>query len=141
MPVARDLERLNANLPPFMHLLNGKVDAFDVEAGTASLSFAIEKQYCHSIDIVQGGFITAMLDAAMSHAVFACDDTVVSLASLEISTRYLEVTRAGALIALGRIVRQSYKTAFMEGELRDTQGKLLATTQSVAKIVRKRAES
>lgn len=137
MPEPRDIDRLNARLPPFMSLLKGKVAAMDVDDATATMSFDIERQFCHSIDIVQGGFITAMLDAAMSHAVFGCDDTVVSLASLEISTRYLEVTRAGPLLATGRIVRQSYKTAFMDGELRDADGKLLATSQSVAKIIRK----
>lgn len=137
MTIHRDLERLNANLPPFMHLLKGRVAAVDHDAGEATLSFEVGEQFCHSGDIVQGGFITTMLDAAMSHAVFAMDDTVINLSSLEISTRYLEVTRAGALRAVGRIVRLSHKTAFLDGQLFDTHDRLLATTQSVAKIFRK----
>jgi uncharacterized protein (TIGR00369 family) len=137
MPTARTLERLNANLPPFMHMLDGKVESFDPQAGSATLTFRVGEQFCHSGDIVQGGFVTAMLDAAMSHAAFACDDTVANLSSLEISTRYLEATRAGALTAVGRIVRLSHKTAFLDGQLFDSQQRLLATTQSVAKIYRK----
>ncbi len=74
-------------------------------------------------------------------AVFAADDTVAGLSSLEISTRYLEVTRAGALQAEGRIVRMSHKTAFLDGRLTDLEGRLLATTQSVAKIQRKQAKA
>jgi uncharacterized protein (TIGR00369 family) len=139
MPTARTLERLNAHLPPFMHMLGGKVAAFDVDEGSATLTFSVGEQFCHSGDVVQGGFVTAMLDAAMSPAAFACDDTVANLSSLEISTRYLETTRAGALSAVGRIVRLSHKTAFLDGQLFDAGGKLLATTQSVAKIYRKQA--
>ena len=133
----RDLERLNANLPTFMKLFDGKVSEFDAEEGTATLTFTVGENFCHSGDVVQGGFVTAMLDAAMSHAVFAYDDTVGNLSSLEISTRYLEATRAGNLTAVGRIVRLSHKTGFLDGQLFNAEGSLLATTQSVAKIYRK----
>ena len=105
------------------------------------MTFDVGRDYCHSGDIVQGGFITAMLDACMSHAVFACDDTVAGLSSLEISTRYLEVARAGYLRAEGRIVRLSYKTAFLDGRLFDADDRLVATTHSVAKIARKTASA
>ena len=133
----RSIERLNAGLPEFIHMLGGRV----AQLGRDSLTmhFDVGLQFCHSGDIVQGGFITAMLDAAMSHAVFMLDDTVVGLSSLEISTRYLEVTRAGPLDAVGRIVRLSYKTAFLDGQLFSADRRLLATTHSVAKLTRKPA--
>jgi uncharacterized protein (TIGR00369 family) len=121
-----------------MALLGGRVTALDTDTGSCTIRYDIGEALCHSGDIVQGGFITAMLDAAMSHAVFGRDDSVVGLSSLEISTRYLEVTRAGPLRAVGRIVRLSYKTAFLDGELYNTDGQLLATTQSVAKLKRRR---
>lgn len=137
MSVPRDLDRLNDNLAPFMVVLGGHVAEFDAEQKSVLLTFNVGKQFCHSGDIVQGGFITAMLDAAMTHSVFACDDQVVTLSSLEISTRYLEVTRAGPLKAVGRIVRLSYKMAFLDGQLFDHADTLLATTHSVAKVFRK----
>lgn len=137
MPEQRDIERLNANFPPFIPLLGGRVEAIYADEQSLLMSFDVGLQFCHSGDIVQGGFITAMLDAAMSHAVFALDNTVVGLSSLEISTRYLEATRAGPLKAMGRIVRLSYKTAFLDGQLFNAEDRLLATTQSVAKINRK----
>lgn len=139
MSTPRSITRLNDNLPPFLELFKGQIASVDVERQSVEMRFEVGTDLCHSVDIVQGGFITAMLDAAMSHALFACDDTVVGVSSLEISTRYLEATRAGRLRATGRIVRLSYKTAFVEGELFDEAGKLLATTQSVAKVARKKA--
>jgi uncharacterized protein (TIGR00369 family) len=90
------------------------------------------------VDVVQGGFVTAMLDAAMSHAVFAMqdDDSLVNLSSLEIKTSYLETTRAGLLRAEGTIIKAGYKLAFLEGRLIDAQGVLTATSSSVAKLIR-----
>ncbi|MEM6545360.1 MAG: PaaI family thioesterase [Pseudomonadota bacterium] len=141
MPNTRDIDRLQRHLPKFMELLGGRLVALDHESMSAEFSFAISTDYCHSGDVVQGGFITAMLDAAMSHAVFVSDDSVVNISSLEISTRYLAVARAGAFSVSGRVVRLSYKTAFLEGELRSTEGALLATAQSVAKVVRRKQDS
>jgi uncharacterized protein (TIGR00369 family) len=138
MPTPRDIDRLNRNFPPFMTLLRGRVVDAHPETGELTMTFNVGEDLCHSGDIVQGGFITAMLDAAMSHAVFAYDDSIATLASLEISTRYLEVTRAGPLRAVGRIVRMTHKTAFLDGQLFSDEGRLLATTQSVAKVVRKK---
>ena len=137
MTEADTLELLNSRVPPFFKVLGGKIVEIDEKSQSATLHFDISTDLCHSVDVVQGGFITAMLDAAMSHAVFAADREIRTLSSLEISTRYLDVARAGFLVAVGRITRASYKTAFLEGELRDGEGKLLATTQSVAKLGRK----
>jgi len=85
---------------------------------------------------VQGGFITAMLDAAMSHAVFATVEGVSGVSSLEIKTSYLEPTRAGTLRVVGQVIKDSYKTAFLEGKMYNAEGLLSATASSVAKLVR-----
>ncbi|MEE4277642.1 MAG: PaaI family thioesterase [Halieaceae bacterium] len=133
----RDITRMNEKLPEFIHMLGGRISSVDAEAASLSMSFDVGLSFCHSGDIVQGGFITAMLDAVMSHAVFVLNPGVVGLSSLEISTRYLEVTRAGTMTAVGRIVRISHKTAFLDGQLLGEGGTLLATTQSVAKLRRR----
>jgi len=133
----RSLDRLNAKLPEFIHMLGGRVARLGDDGTSLTMDFDVGLAFCHSGDIVQGGFITAMLDAAMSHAVFAFNADVVGLSSLEISTRYLEVTRAGSLSAVGSIVRLSHKTAFLDGRLYSAEGQLLATTHSVAKLKRR----
>jgi uncharacterized protein (TIGR00369 family) len=100
------------------------------------MDFDISRDFCHSVDIVQGGFVTAMLDAAMTHAIFAADSDVVNVSSLEIKTNYLEPTRAGRLRAVGTVVKSGYRIAFMEGRLYDDRGLLTATASTVAKLVR-----
>ena len=140
MTSSDQIARLNEHKPPFIELLNGKIIATDSEAQSCTFEFRPTTDHCHSIDVVQGGFITVMLDAAMSHAVFAhlSPEGVVALSSLEVTTRYHAVTRGGrgAVYARGWIRQATYKIAFMESELLDKNGKLLATAQSVAKISR-----
>jgi len=102
------------------------------------MDFDISRDFCHSIDIVQGGFVTAMLDAAMTHAAFAADKDIVNVSSLEIKTNFLEPTRAGYLRAVGEVIKSGYKLAFMEGRLYDENGLLTATTSTVAKLARGR---
>ncbi|MEH6634317.1 MAG: PaaI family thioesterase [Halioglobus sp.] len=132
------LDRLNSRTPKFIAMLGGKMIALDTAQQSCTFEFNISTDFCHSIDVVQGGFITAMLDAAMSHAVFSHIANVTGVSSLEIKTSYLEPARAGHLRAVGSIVKSGYKIAFMEAQLYNDQDLLLATTSSVAKLTRNR---
>ena len=131
------VERLSAHLPEFIAMLGGRISAADPSGRSCTMDFDISRDFCHSVDIVQGGFVTAMLDAAMTHAIFAADIDVVNVSSLEIKTNYLEPTRAGRLRAVGTVVKSGYKIAFMEGQLFDERGLLTATASTVAKLVRR----
>lgn len=131
------ITQLNAHGPAFLKLLGGKIVDIDPREKTSTFEFNITTQFCHSVDVVQGGFITAMLDAAMSHAVFVSTAEVAGVSSLEIKTSYLEPTRAGQLKAVGQVLKMSHKTAFMEGRLYNADGLLTATASSVAKLVRR----
>ena len=130
------IEGLNGHAPGFIRMLGGRIVDVDLEQTTCVFEFNVSKDFCHSIDIVQGGFITAMLDAAMSHAIFAVDQSITAVSSLEIKTSYLAPTRAGCLRVEGRVIKASYKTAFFEGSITNSEGELTATSSSVAKLGR-----
>lgn len=130
------LDKLNAGRPGFLELLGGEVSEIDTREKSCTFNFEVSTDFCHSVDVIQGGFVTAMLDAAMSHALFAHDESIVNVSSLEIKTSYLEPSRAGSLRAVGSVVRAGYKVAFLEGHLYDSNGLLTATTSSVAKLIR-----
>lgn len=133
------IERLNATAPRFIELLGGRVVAVDIAARTLAFEFNVCEDYCHSGSIVQGGFITTMLDAAMAHALFAQDTEIINVASLDVNTSYLEVTRAGKLRAEAHIIKSTYKTAFLESQLYDHNGTKTAIASSVAKLIRAKA--
>ena len=130
------IKQVNDLGPKFLKILGGQLIDFDSDKTACTFEFNISKDFCHSIDIVQGGFVTAMLDAAMSHATFICDQEILNVSSLEIKTSYLAPTRAGKLRVEGWVIKQSYKTAFMEGHLYNEDNELTATASSVAKLLR-----
>ena len=130
------IEKTNSHGPKFIAMMGGQLINFDTDKTACTFEFNISKDFCHSIDIVQGGFVTAMLDAAMSHAVFICDPEILNVSSLEIKTSYLAATRAGKLRVEGWVIKQSYKTAFMESHLYNEDNELTATASSVAKLIR-----
>ena len=74
------IAELNEHTPPFMKLLAGKVVAIDPEQQSCTFEFNPSHELCHSVDVVQGGFVTAM-PIFMSHAVFALEEDVVGLSS------------------------------------------------------------
>jgi uncharacterized protein (TIGR00369 family) len=130
------LERYRAHAPKFLDMLGARFTATDPVAHTCTMEFDISHDFCHSVDVVQGGFVTAMLDAAMTHAAFTLGEDVVNLSSLEIKTTYLEATRAGRLRVEGYVLKGGYKIAFMEGRVYNAEGLLTATGNTVAKIIR-----
>ncbi|GAB5450986.1 MAG: PaaI family thioesterase [Halioglobus sp.] len=131
------IKTLNSNAPAFIGMLGGNIITIDRKARTCTFEFNVGTDFCHSVDVVQGGFVTAMLDAAMSHAIFAeSGQNLLSVSSLEIKTSFLEATRAGRLRVIGKVMKATYKTAFLESQMFNADGVLTATGSSVAKLVR-----
>ena len=127
----------NPRLESFINLMGGRITAFDTEAKTCTFEFDISTDYCHSGDIVQGGFVTAMMDAATTFALYGANGRAKpTVSTLEIKTNYFEPSRAGRLTVVGRVVREGYRIAFMEGEVYDHNGTLTANASTVAKLSR-----
>ena len=127
---------LNERRPACIETLGGRTVAVDKTAGACTMEFELGTEFCHSVDIVQGGFVTAMLDAAMSHAVFCNHPDVTTVATLEIKVSFVEPSRAGRFSARGVMRKMGRSTAFLEGELYDENGLLTAIASTTAKLGR-----
>ncbi len=130
------IKHLNANKPPAMQTLGGEVLEFDKDEKAAMIRFTAGQSLCNPDGGIQGGFICGMLDAAMANAVFCLLGEVAIVATLEIKVSYLEVSRSGELFARGTIIRSGKSITFLEADLRDADGKLLATASSTARVIR-----
>jgi len=110
-------------------------DEVNREDGRATLRFHAALHHCNNARVVQGGFVTAWLDCAMSSAVFVYGGKGTSLVSLEIKTAYYGPIPPDAEYHVeGWIDRVGSKTAFLEGEVRDASGRVLAKATSSASI-------
>jgi len=131
------IELLTAHPPEAFKTLRGTILAFDHAGKSATLGFAADRSMCNPNDGVQGGFICGMLDAAMAYAVFCTLGDLAIVATLEIKVSYFEITRPGDLRATGTVVRAGKTITFLEAELCDAEGTLLATATSTARVIRK----
>jgi len=137
MEIGDFIPLMNEHAPPALKKLGGRVQGFDDASRTVEMRYTLDDSFCHSGGIVQGGFVTGMLDAAMAHAVIAIHRRYVVVASLEIKVSFLEIARAGELTAVARPVRMGRSIAFLEAELLDPDSNLVATATSTAKIIDK----
>jgi acyl-CoA thioesterase len=96
----------------------------------AVLEYLAKPEQCHSGGVVQGGFITGWIDAAMAHAAIARAGEGVTPMTLELKVSFLAPVRPGPVFAEAWAIRHGRKTAFYEGALKDGAGNLLAKASS-----------
>ena len=135
------VERFTKTRPPALTTLRGGVTAWDAVRERITMTFAPTTDFCHSIEghprggVVQGGFITGWLDAAMAHACVAKSGFTVGVPSLEIKVSFLRPAHPGVVYrADGWITRWARRIAFMEAELLDADGVVIARASSTAAL-------
>jgi uncharacterized protein (TIGR00369 family) len=118
-------------------LLNAEFLSIDSARGVCRVGFTIVPAFCHSRGtICQGGFLTGMLDIAMAHAALVKDRFTCAVPTLELKISYLEAVGPGAVVAEGRVLRWGGSVGFLEGDLRDSAGRLIVHATCTVKIVR-----
>jgi len=106
------------------------------EPGHVKLEFQASEQMLNPVGVVQGGFITAMLDEAMGPAALAALGPGHAIPTLELKVSFLRPVRPGRVVAEARVVHLGRSIAFMEASLFDEEGERLATSTATARVVR-----
>ena len=102
--------------------------------GSSTLEYEAREEMCHSGGVVQGGFISGWIDAAMAHAAMARHGSGVVPMSLELKVSFFAPTRPGLVIAEGWVERRGRRTEFYEGHLKAPDGTVLAKATSTILI-------
>lgn len=100
------------------------------------MEFDIGLEFCHTVDVVQGGLITAMLDTSMAHAILALEHFKVRMSSIDINVSFLRPARAGSFTGVGAIVKTGRTVAFLKADLFNDKGELVAIATSSAHLTR-----
>jgi uncharacterized protein (TIGR00369 family) len=119
---------------PALDTIGGRVLAFDQARREIRMGFEATPAMCHSRVIVQGGFITAMVDSAMAYAAIGACAGRVAVPTLEIKVSFLEAGNPGPMTALARVVRLGRSIGFLEGELFQ-DGRVIATASSTVRLL------
>ena len=122
--------KINLNEPPkFLSILGSQGFNYNKSKGIAEMKFLIGEDLTHSNGtIVQGGFITAMLDASMAHLLILKGESKINPLSLNVNVAFLAPGKPGEFIASSKIDRLGKSVAFTSATLH--QGDLLIATAS-----------
>ncbi|SFW76814.1 PaaI family thioesterase [Amycolatopsis australiensis] len=109
-----------------------------VEPGEVVAVAEPDESLYNPIGMVHGGVAATMLDSVIGCAVHTTLPAGVGYASVELKVSYLRAIHAGRgeIRATGRVVKEGSRIAFAEGEIRDVDGKLLATASGTCVITR-----
>jgi uncharacterized protein (TIGR00369 family) len=134
MTDAELLERMNRFVPPTALLLGQELLEVDSKAGRVRMKFQPVKECCNPMGNVQGGFVVAMLDDAAAFAAIVKSGERIGIPTIELKASFFAPAKAGVpLFAEGRCIKLGRRIAFMEADLFDEAGTLLArlTTSAV----------
>lgn len=138
MPLTEDqlIARFNAKQPPTGRMFGLKILAVDQAAGRVRQSFEIDDRFCNPRGVIQGGIVTALLDDCAAYAGIVALGEPGFIASLELKTSFFAPAYPGILYAEGWCIKMGRSSCFLEAELSDGDGKLLARMTSTAIPIR-----
>lgn len=105
----------------------------------ARCSLLVEERHLNRQGILHGGIATTLLDTACgaTAALSADDSGRQPVATLSLTVDFIAPGRAGmTLTAIGRICGGGRTTLFVDGELSDQDGRLIATASGVFRRAR-----
>lgn len=118
-------------LPGLWRTLGYRLDHWD--RGTSTVSWDATPDYGFAVAdgyVVQGGLVTAVLDAAMGGACWTVLDETQVFLTADLRVEFLRSAPVGRLVATGTVVRATSRVVFCAGELRTgPDGPLLATAR------------
>lgn len=129
---AQLIERFNAKQPPTGPLFGMKVLGVDQDKAIVRMSFEPDERLTNPRGTIQGGIVSAMLDDCAAYAGIVALGEPGFIASLELKTSFFAPAYPGLLHAEGRCLKMGRSSCFLEADLRDAEGNLLARLTSAA---------
>lgn len=122
----------NKPAPPAAELLGWELISEDPGAGAIEIAFHPDGRMLNPQGTVQGGFVAAMLDDTMGPALVSLTGGTEMPRSIDLNVSFIRPVYPGRVVGRGRVVRRGRSVVFLEGELFDSAGNLLARATSSA---------
>lgn len=118
--------------PPCSDTLGMRLAALNQDEQWVRMEFDVPQMFANPTGAVQGGFIAAMMDEAMSTAVIIASNVTMTAPTLEMKTSYLKRLMPGPASVTARILKLGKSAAFMEADCFDDKGELVARATATA---------
>ncbi|GAA4035570.1 PaaI family thioesterase [Parerythrobacter jejuensis] len=117
---------------PSARLMGSQFVSFDADKGELTMRYTPPPEFASPRGAVQGGLIAGFLDEVMGGALLAVTDDQRLPLNLDMNLSFLRMVPLETITAKGRVVRHGRRVAFLEGELYDKDGNVLARARSTA---------
>lgn len=118
--------------PPCSDTLGMHLAEVDQAKKSIRVAFEISKSFANPTGAVQGGFVAAMLDEAMSTCCIIASNVTMTAPTLEMKVSFLRPLFPGPAMVEARILKWGQSAAFMEAEALDPDGRLVAKATATA---------
>lgn len=118
--------------PPCSDTLGMRLSALSQDEQWVRMDFDVPQMFANPTGAVQGGFIAAMMDEAMSTAVIIASNVTMTAPTLEMKTSYLKRLMPGPASVQARILKLGKSACFMEADCFDGAGDLVARATATA---------
>ena len=126
------IKLLQNNKPPCLETLRGDLLEFDEAEKIMTMEYDAIPEFCHSeSEIVQGGFITGMLDSTMAHLVIALEKFQYNPVSLDINVSFIAPAHPGTLIAKSKILKMGKSIVFAYATMKQNDEMVASATSTI----------
>lgn len=114
--------------PPIARLLGFAIKS--IEPGHAVFEMAVDERHHNPMGTLHGGVYCDLADAAMGFAYAATLGEGETFTTIELKINFLRAVREGTLTADATVVKAGSTLGFIECEVKDQTGKLVAKAAS-----------
>ncbi len=113
------------------------VEFVSADNGRAVVALDLAPRHLNSWSVAHGGVLMTLLDVAMAVAGRSLDPAAGGGVTLEMKTSFLQPANAGSrLVASAQAFHRTNTLAFCEGEVRDTDQRLIAKAMGTFKYLK-----
>jgi uncharacterized protein (TIGR00369 family) len=126
--------RAKANDVPVAHLIG--FEAKEIGDGRATVTLTAGPQHANPMGTLHGGILCDIADAAMGIAFASTLTPEESFTTVELKINFFRPVREACLKAQGKVVRRGRSLGYVECEITDERGQLVAKASSTCLALR-----
>jgi uncharacterized protein (TIGR00369 family) len=112
------------------------IEVGQIGGGRASGTLQVGPQHANPVGTLQGGVLCSFVDATMGMALASTLEPDESFTSMNLQIHFFRPVVNGSLRAEARVFRRGKRVGYLECEVNDESGKLVAKASSECLIVR-----
>ncbi len=135
----RDSGDIRLIVDPGCQQMVGYRTEIDRADGSCTVTLELEPKHLNRHGILHGGMVATVLDVVCGNTAsqFFDPENHADLVTVSLNLSYVAAVRAGTISARARPTGGGKSIAYIQGELFDDEGRLLATANGIFKRIRK----